>query len=119
MVAMKLRECANAIRGQKLSLVQHHTQHSRQTLRAHDRKETSRSSIFISGCSDVVAQFWPIFDEPEHTFLKSGQRIDNISLKGFHREQRNQTDHGPNFEKVVIVFREVQDIIEKTVFLVP
>src|SRR5215469_8658422 len=118
-VAVKLRKCANAIRRQKLSLVQHYAQHSRQPLWTDNGEKSPRSPLLIGDCSYVVAQFRPIFDKPEHASSKSGQCIGNFRLKSFHREQWNKTDHRSNFEKMMIVFREMQYVIKKSVFLVP
>src|SRR5579859_1360185 len=60
-----------------------------------------------------------IVDEPLHTALEAGQTVDDFRLESFDGEERNQADHGTDFEVVLLAVRKMQQVVVKAVFFVP
>src|ERR1043166_782763 len=56
---------------------------------------------------------------PLHASFEIGQTIEQLRFERFDGEQRNQTDHRADLHRKRSSFRQVQDVIEEAVLLVP
>ena len=51
--------------------------------------------------------------------LKPGKLSTTVRVEGFHGEERDQADHGADFQGRTLSVRQRQDVVEESVFGVP
>ena len=57
--------------------------------------------------------------EPLHAALEAGQAIHDFRLQGFHGEKGNKAHHRTNLEVVLAAIRQAENVVVKTVLVVP
>src|SRR5438093_6788569 len=118
-VSMAARERADPIRGQELLFVEKYLEDAPQFVPIHDCEQSALALTWGPHASDVTREIRPVRDEPFKSSLESRQLIDNVWLQGFDGEERNQADHGADFHRERFAVGEVQDVIVKSILLIP
>src|SRR5215510_7910055 len=67
----------------------------------------------------MLAELGAIFDEPLHAALETRQFVDRLGIEGFHREQRNQSDHRAHCERAALAVGQAEHVVKKPILIIP
>src|SRR5258708_10631846 len=119
MVQVITRKRADTVRRKKLRFVEHARQHTLQLLATYQRQQPPHPARRSLRHFDMLGNVWVIVDEPLHATLEPREPINDFRLQRFYREERNQANHGANFQEVLFAIRQMQHIVIEAILLVP
>ena len=117
--AVMLGKRSNAVRGEKLVLVQHVAEHAHELPAVYQREQAAHAARRPLGHFNVVGHVRMVVDEPLHAPLEPLQPIHDFRLEHLHRKQRHQAHHGAYLEEMVAAIGQMEHVVVKAVLLIP
>ena len=100
-------------------LVEHDAQNRPQLIGVHDREQPALGLPLGAHAGDVAGEVRTVVDEPFEPALEAGKPVEQLRLERFDGKERNQADHRPDLQRAALAVRQVQDVVEEAVLVVP
>src|ERR1043166_174704 len=118
-VLVTFRKRTHAVVGKEFRLVQQTPQQALHAMSAQEREQMTMTRAFLLPARDELGEVGTVFEKPLQPCIKVGQSFEQFGVEHFDSEERNQPNHGTDFESDLASTRRAQFVVIKFIVSVP
>src|SRR5580704_19234771 len=100
-------------------LVQHVVENAAKLILICDGQQPAFAHACAAHAGEAFCEIGTVIDKPLQASLEVGQPIEHFRLQSFHCKQRDQSHHGADLHRKLCAVRQLQHVVEETVFFTP
>jgi len=89
-----------------------------ESMAAQEREQSSLAKARFSPPRNKISQLGAISEQPFESTLEVGELIEKLRLEGLDREERYESNHGPELEQNQVITGQIQHVVEELVLFV-